>query len=80
MSYDVNKVLNAEVTVTNGGFLVYVNNEFFHFYKARLPWETFVETKVYKDSTDKIDSSKWTVEEIIHDTPSEDSNQPQNTP
>lgn len=43
-SYDVYKEVNTEVTVTKGGFLVYVNDEFFHFYKARLPWDSFVET------------------------------------
>ena len=39
--YDIKKEVNLEVTVTSYGFLIFLNDEFFHYYKARIPWETF---------------------------------------
>ncbi len=54
LKYDTSKDLNLEVTVTKQGFLIYLNDEFFHFYKARLPWETFTSIELY-DNKGKSD-------------------------
>ena len=44
--YDPSKPVNAEITVTEAGFLIYLNGEYFHFFKARLPFnEYFTEVK-----------------------------------
>lgn len=41
VNYNKNQEVNLEVAATKQGFLIYLNDEFFHFYKSRLPWETF---------------------------------------
>ena len=62
LNYDVNQELNLEVTASKQGFLILLNDEFFHFYKSRLPWDTFSLIE-FRDGDEKTDKPIWKVED-----------------
>jgi hypothetical protein len=44
--YENQQEMNFEVTATKKGFLILLNDEYLHFYKARIPWDTFTGIEV----------------------------------
>ncbi len=64
VKYDPKKEVNIEVTVTIQGFLIYLNGLFFHFFKARIPWDTFTSIELY-DNKGNIAKSTWKFEEVL---------------
>jgi hypothetical protein len=56
VKYDPKKEVNLEVTVTKQGFLIYLNGEFFHFFKARLPWDTFTSIELFDSQGNNVKS------------------------
>ena len=61
--HDNEQEINFEVTATKKGFLIFSNEEYLHFYKAQLSWDTFSGIEI-RDKNGKTDQSLWKIEEV----------------